>query len=94
MQTIKYILLDMALIFVFAGCSLSHTQEKEPMNKNFFAMNTYISFTIYGDLPKSVMDISEAKINELEEENKKLDETISWMHQTIWEMMRERKGLD
>lgn len=66
MQTIKYILLDMALIFVFAGCSLSHTQEKEPMNKNFFAMNTYISFTIYGDLPKSVMDISEAKINELE----------------------------
>ena len=35
-----------------------------------------------------------SKINELEEENKKLDETISWMHQTIWEMMRERKGLD
>ena len=35
-----------------------------------------------------------SKINELEEENKKLDETISWMHQTIWEMVRERKGLD
>lgn len=33
-----------------------------------------------------------AKINELEEENKKLNETVSWMHQTVWEMVRNEKN--
>ncbi|MCI8948716.1 MAG: hypothetical protein HFG49_01575 [Lachnospiraceae bacterium] len=33
-----------------------------------------------------------AKINELEEENKKLNETVTWMHQTIWEMIRNEKS--
>lgn len=36
------------------------------MNKNFFAMNTYISFTVYGDVSEKVLNISEAKVNELE----------------------------
>lgn len=31
------------------------------------------------------------KINELEEENKKLNDTVNWMHQTIWEMVQNRK---
>lgn len=36
------------------------------MNKNFFAMNTSISFMIYGDTPPNVLDMAEAKVNELE----------------------------
>lgn len=31
------------------------------------------------------------KVNELEEENKKLNDTVNWMHQTIWEMVQNRK---
>lgn len=31
-------------------------------------------------------------IAELEAENEKLNRTIEWMHQTIWEMVRKNKG--
>jgi predicted RNase H-like nuclease (RuvC/YqgF family) len=34
------------------------------------------------------------RITELEIENEKLNKTIEWMHQTIWELMRKTKGLD
>lgn len=30
------------------------------------------------------------RVTELENENKKLEETVSWMHQTIWEFIRNR----
>lgn len=32
-----------------------------------------------------------ARINELEEENQKLTETVAWMHQTIWDMIRKQQ---
>lgn len=32
-----------------------------------------------------------ARINELEEENQKLNETVAWMHQTIWDMIRKQQ---
>lgn len=31
-----------------------------------------------------------SRIRELEEENRKLNETINWMHQTIWELLAQR----
>ena len=34
-----------------------------------------------------------ARITELEIENEKLNKTIEWMHQTIWEMVRASRGL-
>lgn len=34
------------------------------------------------------------RITELEIENEKLNKTIEWMHQTIWEMVRKNKGLN
>jgi len=34
------------------------------------------------------------RITELEIENEKLNKTIEWMHQTIWELMRKTKGFD
>lgn len=33
------------------------------------------------------------RITELELENEKLNKTIEWMHQTIWELVRKNKGL-
>lgn len=41
---------------------------------------------------RETIAILSAKINELEEENKKLNATVSWMHQTIWEMIRNEKS--
>lgn len=32
-------------------------------------------------------------IRELESENKKLNETVEWMHQTIWDLVRKSKGI-
>lgn len=34
------------------------------------------------------------ELSRLEQENKELNETINWMHQTIWEQLRKTKGLE
>ncbi len=34
------------------------------------------------------------RIHELESENQKLNETISWMHQTIWDLLSKTKSLE
>lgn len=34
------------------------------------------------------------EIMRLDTENKILSDTVKWMHDTIWELMREKKGLD
>lgn len=31
------------------------------------------------------------QVNELKEENEKLNETITWMHQTLWNMVKNRQ---
>lgn len=33
----------------------------------------------------------QARIHELEAENQKLNETVAWMHETIWDMVRTYK---
>jgi predicted nuclease with TOPRIM domain len=33
------------------------------------------------------------KIRELEDDNKQLNETIEWMHQTIWDLIARNKAL-
>lgn len=34
------------------------------------------------------------QISQLEQENKKLNETVEWMHETIWEQLRKTKALE
>lgn len=34
------------------------------------------------------------RIHELEDENKKLNETVEWMHKTIWELLEKNKTLE
>lgn len=34
------------------------------------------------------------RIQELEAENKELDETVEWMHKTIWELLEKNKILE
>lgn len=33
------------------------------------------------------------RITELETENEKLNKTVEWMHQTIWDLVRKNKGM-
>ena len=40
---------------------------------------------------RETIAILSAKINELEDENKKLNETVAWMHQTIWDLVRRNE---
>lgn len=35
----------------------------------------------------------EAEVSRLRDENKKLEETIQWMHDLIWKMVKEREAL-
>lgn len=35
-----------------------------------------------------------ARIKELESENQKLNETVAWMHQTIWDLLNKTKSLE
>lgn len=34
------------------------------------------------------------RIKELEAENKKLNDTVTWMHKTIWDLLRRNKQLE
>lgn len=33
------------------------------------------------------------RITQLETENEKLNKTVEWMHQTIWDLLRKNKGI-
>lgn len=43
---------------------------------------------------REVIGMLISKLQELEMENKKLNDTVEWMHQTIWDLLRRDKGLD
>lgn len=34
------------------------------------------------------------RFQELEEENRKLNDTVQWMHQTIWNLLQRNKALE
>ena len=36
----------------------------------------------------------DSRIHQLETENKKLHDTIAWMHQTIWDLLSKNKSLE
>lgn len=40
---------------------------------------------------REIIGIQQVRILELEAENKKLNETVAWMHETIWDMVRTYK---
>lgn len=45
------------------------------------------------DEKDKTIHILEAEISRLRDENKKLEETIQWMHDLIWKMVKEREAL-
>ena len=43
---------------------------------------------------RAVVSGLQTRIHELESENQKLNETIEWMHQTIWDLLNKSKSLE
>jgi len=43
---------------------------------------------------RSIVAKQQSRICELEKENKKLNETVDWMHQTIWDLLNTKKQLE
>lgn len=58
-------------------------QYPDIMERIFAAQGQFTQREIIAQLAK--------RLDELETENKKMDETITWMHQTIWELLRKNK---
>ena len=53
-------------------------------------LESYINSTLTG-LDAKIQEL-EAEIARLKDENSKLQETVQWMHDLIWKMVREREG--
>lgn len=53
-------------------------------------MTTTDNEIIVEELQKTIASLEE-EIARLRDENKKLDETVKWMHDLIWQMVRERE---
>lgn len=67
MKKAQYVFLCLVFpMILLTSCTSASSENPEPMNRNFFAMNTYISFSVYGAEAESAMELSEAKIKELE----------------------------
>ena len=46
-------------LFLLISCTPASSENREPMNKNFLAMNTYNTFTVYDDVSADVLDSAE-----------------------------------
>ncbi|MBQ2106711.1 MAG: hypothetical protein IIW68_06950 [Lachnospiraceae bacterium] len=56
-------------------------------NENMTALENEI---IIGEWQKTIASL-EQEIARLRDENNKLEETVKWMHDLIWQMVRERE---
>ena len=67
MRSAKYLFAAIvSIVLLLIGMAFFSVQEQKSMNKEFLAMNTHISFTIYGDTSKTLLDMAESKVHELE----------------------------
>ena len=59
-------MLEFVICFImFTSCS-NKTVKHEPQSKSFFAMDTYMTITVYGENAESVLNQAEKKVAELE----------------------------
>lgn len=55
----KITVLLICILLLLSACSSSSAKETAAMNKSFFAMNTYNTITVYGDIPEDVLETAE-----------------------------------
>lgn len=66
--------------------------EKDPLITNRILASARLNNT--RNRAQAVMTEMKEYVQELELENAKLNETIEWMHQTIWNLLRRTKSLE
>lgn len=66
MKVGKITALLICILLLLSACSSSPDKETAAMNKSFFAMNTYNTITVYGDIPEDVLEIAEQELKNLE----------------------------
>lgn len=62
----KITVLLICILLLLSACSSSSAKETAAMNKSFFAMNTYNTITVYGDIPEDVLETAEKELKNLE----------------------------
>ncbi len=53
-------------IMVLAGCDTEQTEESERAERSLFAMNTYMTFTAYGEEAGAALDAALKRVEEVE----------------------------
>ncbi len=66
MRTLKHILAVILLTVTMAGCSTQTAEEAQRAERSFFAMNTYMTFTAYGENAQTALQKSEELISDAE----------------------------
>lgn len=92
---VKMTLLDMPYIqFIH----LNRQQRDELLTKSILTNSQSITDRIiHADRlhnNRAVVAGLQSRIQELEAENKKLNDTVDWMHQTIWDLLDTKKQLE
>lgn len=78
--------------------NLSLEERDMLLTKEILSKDPSISNRILADArahnTRAVVSGLQTRIHELESENRKLNETIEWMHQTIWDLLNKSKALE
>lgn len=78
--------------------NLSLEERDKLLTKEILSKDPSVSNRILADArahnTRAVVSGLQNRIHELETENQKLNETIEWMHQTIWELLDKTKTLE
>lgn len=61
----RFFSLCMISVILFSSCS-SKTEKQEPHSKSFFAMDTYMTITAYGENAETALNLAEERVTELE----------------------------
>ena len=64
-MTKRFLGLCMISAILFTSCS-SKMEEQEPQSKSFFAMDTYMTVTVYGENAETALNQAEERVTELE----------------------------
>lgn len=64
-MTKRFFSLCMISVILFTSCS-SKTEKQEPHSKSFFAMDTYMTITAYGENAETALNLAEERVTELE----------------------------
>lgn len=79
MKKTFFCIMTAGLICLTACGKQSVSPENEPSNKSFFAMDTYMTITAYGENATSALEQAEERVTELEKSGLSRMKTVKYM---------------